>query len=107
MAITNATLIRFSNERARVMADLLGQAYYYSKLFADLWDANNGDVAIPNSASEIVQDGSDVDGRVTVSGADLHNLKARADELVALFEANTNEKLGHVLSVAVNPVKSS
>lgn len=107
MAITNATLIRFSNERARVMADLLGQAYYYSKLFADMWNANNGDVAIPNSAAEIVQDGSDVDGRVRVSGADLHNLKARADELIALYEANTDEKLGHILSVAVNPIRPS
>lgn len=96
----NAEAVRFSNERVRVAADKLAQAYLLAKAVAAEWTANNLGELFP--LADIVVDGSAVDGRHPITGNDATLLMARLNELVADYEANNNAKLNTVLNVAVN-----
>ena len=105
--ITNPEAIRFANERIRPMADALAQAYYSAKLFIDEWDANSMNTLITNTNQDTFIDGSAVDGRHPVTGADARRIYDVASALVLDFEATINTtakaKLKYALEVAVNP----
>jgi hypothetical protein len=100
--ITNAEAVAFCNDKIRPVADKLAQAYYDAKIVVDDWTANSMGTLIPNSASDIVVDGSATDGRHVISGADATTIVTRCMEFVADMEANNNAKLNTILSVAVN-----
>lgn len=54
--ITSATAIRFSNERVRVSADRLAQAYYLADALKDQWDAlGGGQTALNALAAKVRQ----------------------------------------------------
>jgi hypothetical protein len=77
MPITDAQVVRFANERARVVADALTSLDY---LLAG-WQADyaaQGIAAKITAAggSELVADGSDVDGRPRITGNQIVNLHA-------------------------------
>ena len=103
MAITNPQVVKFSNEEARRIADIIHGLYNAAKSFQLEWDANDMGTIIPNDNAEIVQDGSDVDGRGPVSGSNLHGMKAYIDGFVSDLEANSNAKLTVVARISVNP----
>jgi hypothetical protein len=98
--ITNPEAVRFANERLRVAADKLAQAYAFAKLVAAEWNANNLGALFP--LADNVVDGSASDGRHPITGNDATLLMTRLNELVADYEANTNAKLNTILNVAVN-----
>mgnify|MGYP000621713160 CR=1 FL=1 len=100
--ITNAEAVRFCNEKVRVAADRLAQAYYFSKQVQNEWFANSMGSLIPNDASPVI-DGSATDGRHPITGADATNLITRCGELITDYEAAGNAKINTILGVAVNP----
>ncbi len=109
MPITNKEAIKFSNEKLRVVADLMAQLYNIGKSMNDEWTARGLAAVIPDDASQILcdsaygTDGADGDGRPIVTGQDLHNIvRGNAEFFVALLEDNSNERLNMILSVAVN-----
>ena len=100
--ITNAEAIKFANERARVAADKLAQAYYFAVQVSQEWTANSMGSLIPNNVGDTLIDGSATDGRHVISGADVNNVINRLSELIADYEAGGNAKLNTILGVAVN-----
>jgi hypothetical protein len=101
MSITNATAIRFCNEKARVAADKLAQAYYFGKEVLDEWYAQNLGTIIPVNGG-IVEDGAAIDGRSVITGNDVTNVINRISELVTDYEASGKAKLNTINIVAVN-----
>ena len=103
--ITNVEAVRFCNEKVRVAADKLAQAYYFAAAVQQEWFANNLSALITNSAEDNVVDGSASDGRHPITGADATNIITRCSELITDMEANSNAKLNTVLNVSVNPTR--
>lgn len=99
--IVNAEAVRFSNEKIRVAADKLSQAYYFAQQVSQEWTANSMGTLIPNTSDTII-DGAAQDGRHVIVGSDANNIINRCDELVADYEASGNAKLNTILGVAVN-----
>lgn len=113
MPITNPEAVRFCNERVRVVADRLAQAYYFAKSVLDEWNANNyGGTILSNSdPSAVIRDqaspsddvGTGGDGRKVITTNDVHNLINRCSDLVTDHEAGGGAKRNTILNVAVNP----
>lgn len=83
MAITNPEAVKFSNEFARVFADALVTAYDSAVSYRAYWDArSNLSVLFPDNATEIVADGSDIDGRPTMTGQKVQALYVQAGTVV-------------------------
>ena len=103
--ITNPEAVRFCNEKVRVAADRLAQAYYFAKHVQQEWFANSMSSLIPNSGDDDVIDGSATDGRHPITGADATNIITRCGEIVTDMEANSSAKLNTILNVSVNPTR--
>lgn len=101
MAVTNPEVVKFSNERSRPLADLVAGAFQAIMSYAQLWDAKGLGSIIPNDGT-VIADGSDVDGRTPITGADLHQLKALCVDLIGMG-VGENTKIPTVLKIAVNP----
>lgn len=113
MAVTNPTAVAFCNQRVRVAADRVLQAYYFALLVIDEW--NTVEMApgttlaagIPNSGSEEVVDGSETDGRSRIYGDDVSNIVNRCIELRDWVEGGAvliaAGRKGTLDKVAVNP----
>lgn len=101
--ITNPQDVAFCNDRLRVAADKLAQAYYFANATLDVWFANGHSSSIPNNANDTVIDGSLTDGRPILTGQDVHTMMSRISEIVTDYEASGNAKLNTVLAVSVNP----
>lgn len=97
---TNAEAVKFSNEKVRVAANKLVNAYAFAKLVSAEWTANNMGELFP--AGSVVVDGSETDGRHPVTGNDVTLIIVRLNELVADYEAESNAKLNTLLNVATN-----
>lgn len=102
MAVTDVEAVKFANERVRVAADKLAQAYYFAKLVRDEWFANDMASLFPGGGG-IVVDGSASDGRHPVTAEQVTNLITRCDELLTDYQATSNAKLNTILQVSVNP----
>lgn len=103
MAISNAQAVRFSNEGIRPLAETLINAYYHAKQVVQSYyaDPSLGE-AYTAGISEIVADGSEVDGRPVVTGNDALGLITQAANWVSTCEANGNAVLNVLLGCAVN-----
>ena len=101
MPITDPEAVRFSNEKVRTLADDLTAAYYAAVEFANEWDATDMGTKIPNTSDTII-DGSAVDGRHPITGANVNGLKGYSDGLIADLEAGGNTKLNILLAIEVN-----
>ncbi len=105
MDIDNPELIKFSNEKGRICADSLLQAYNTAKQFIEHW--NNLTTAMPNTADEIA-DGSQTsmgisaDGRKSITGEKYHQFKTSCESIITLVESNDNEIKTLLLNIAVN-----
>ena len=103
--ITNASAVRFCNEKVRASANDLAQLYYLAKSVSQEWTANPELAAlIAYNNADLVVDGSAEDGRHPISGVDANNVITRLNEFIADMEASGGAKLNTVLAVAVNPL---
>lgn len=100
--ITDPQAVRFCNERVRVAADKLAQAYNLANQVIDEWTAHGGVALIPNTSDPVI-DGSATDGRPPIVGSDASNIINRLTEIVADFEDSGGAKLNTILAVSVNP----
>ncbi len=100
--ISDPQAVRFCNEKVRVAADKLAQAYNCANQVLDEWTARGGVALVPNSADAVL-DGSATDGRPPITGADTNNIIKRLSELIADYDALSAAKLNTILGVAVNP----
>lgn len=104
MAVTDVQAVRFCNEYARTRADQFAQTYYRTRIAINKWDAEGIAALIPNSASEIIVDGAETDGRAIITGQMVHQLmESYARPWMTDLDANTALKLNILLRLAVNP----
>ncbi len=99
--ITNPEAVRFSNEKARTLANAASAYYYAAVAFLNEWDATNMATKITNTADTII-DGSATDGRSPITGANVTGLKGHVDTMVIDLEANSNTKLNILLQIETN-----
>lgn len=99
--ITNPSAVKFCNERVRVLADQIARVHTTIGLLAAEWEAKGLGDLIPDDAKEIVEDGSSVDGRTPISGADVHQMLSLVKDLLAMG-SGPNTRMPTVLKVAVN-----
>lgn len=69
--ITNVQAVKFCNEHIRPLADTLASAQAQGNSVLAMWDAKGLGALIPNT-TDVVMDGSDVDGRTQITGADVN-----------------------------------
>ena len=98
--ITDPRAVKFSNESARVAADLFARGYYRAKAAVDQVDAQGLEAMFPDAA--IIEDGADVDGRPRITGAHVKGVITAMRALVADMDAADGAKLNAILQVAVN-----
>jgi hypothetical protein len=105
MDIDHPELVKFSNEKGRICADSLLQAYNTAKQFIEHW--NNLSTAMPNLPDEIA-DGSQssmansADGRKSITGEKYNQFKTSCESIISLMESNDNEIKTLLLTIAVN-----
>lgn len=103
--ITDPTAIKFSNERARVAADRMLQFYWFCKQLRVFYLANPTlATLIPNDATAVIMDGSDLDGRNRITGADVQLMLTNLNSLINTLEANSSALLNNFAKISVNPV---
>lgn len=101
MPIQNSDAVLFSNERIRPVADKLSGAYYACKRLVNDWHATGINARFAPGGGKVA-DGSDTDGRITITSDDVLLVVTRAQEFIADYEAGSNAKLNTVLKPAVN-----
>lgn len=99
--ITNPQIIKFANERGRLLADIAESLYHTSKRFQQEWVALVASTPIIPTASPIA-DGSDTDGRKRVTDTHLVNLKSLADSMVTWFETGSPTRIAQLQLISVN-----
>lgn len=114
---TNAQAIAFTNQKARITADLIGTLYQTMLRFQTEWVAENAATNIPNdtnfiadgsSPNQVADNGQTPDGRKPVTDAQINNLKALVDALVTFFQGSvtiggvTNTRIFFVQQVTTN-----
>ena len=88
MPITNPIAIKFSNEKIRVVADLMAQLDNLGGSVLNEWNALGGTSLIPNT-SDVIRDsaspnddvGTGGDGRPVITGIKANNIINRLTEL--------------------------
>lgn len=100
-AITDGSAVAFSNQKIRVMADLMYSNYQTAKSLLAEWNARSMSSLIVNT-TDLIVDGSPADGRTQITGAQATNIVTRAQEIITDYEATSNAKLNTVAVVSVN-----
>lgn len=93
--------VAFCNTKVRVVADEFVSSYWTAKHLLALIEAEGLVALIPNTA-DLVEDGSAIDGRSPISGAQIQGLFTAAQSVVSFAEANSSEVLNLMLAVSVN-----
>lgn len=104
---SNPQVIKFANEKIRVAADQLYQAYYFAKQV--LLEYNAGDIGtkIENAgAGEMLSDGSATDGRTRLTGGDIYNMVTALQEFVDYVEGGTVTQADRTTVIAKPHVRS-
>lgn len=99
MPIDSPQAVKFSNEKIRVAANKLAQAYIFANGVIDEWNALGGVSLVPNN-SQTISDSAVTDGRPIITGAMANNIVNRLKEMIADFEAGGKAKLNTILQVA-------
>ena len=87
--ITDPVAVTFCNESIRPLCDRLVTAYYALERLKSEWLAAGLQTSIPNDASALI-DGAPGDGRVGLTGADIHAVKTIALAFLGVFATNAN-----------------
>lgn len=99
--IETAAIVRWSNEQARVYADVAVSNYYTAKKMVDYFDANDLGAAFKETDGKIL-DGSEQDGRPVMTAEKAFRVMDNARALIADLEADDKAKLKQLLGVSVN-----
>jgi hypothetical protein len=100
--ITDPQSITFSNSQLRPTADrLAGSVLDIQSLLAQ-WNSKNLAATITNT-DDVIEDGSAVDGRTQLTGADENTFIAGLAQIQAILQANNNALLNNLFKIAVNP----
>ena len=87
--INDAQVIRWANERSRSIADRLAELSAAMSAYQSDYAAQGiAAKIVAAGASNLVADGSDVDGRPQISGTQIVNLKAAIDAIVNAMATN-------------------
>lgn len=101
--ITDPNAVRFCNEQIRTLADKIPAMYsillHHSRLFTDTPELSSQFA----DGKVIIDDGSSVDGRRSITGGDVQALEAAVSSFVEQLEANDRALLKLALKIAVNP----
>jgi len=101
--ITNPQVIRFCNEKARVLADLIETTRRTAEQFAiDIVPEFEGHTS-GNVNADVVVDGAETDGRQIVTKGGIGGLKYVAEQLVTCLTTDDRESLVAVVSVNGTP----
>jgi lipid-binding SYLF domain-containing protein len=100
--ITNPEVVKFANEKIRVMADMQVAHYRTAKQFKAAWDAAGLSAIFAVSNADVVVDGAATDGRHTMTSFDANNTYNRAVDTINEYEASANTKLNQANAIAVN-----
>jgi len=89
--ITDVQVVKFSNERARTLADKMTALYADLVAYANDYAAQGiaAKIAAAGAANN-VGDGADVDGRPIITGTSLVNFKAATLQLQTSYETNVS-----------------
>jgi hypothetical protein len=101
MPNTNPQAIAFANAKARVFADALLSACETAEQFDADYAALSGDTLFPNDA-ELINDGSETDGRPRVQNQWVRALRTIAIDLKAFAAANSPTRETRLRQIAVN-----
>ncbi len=101
--ITNAQAVRFVNEQARPMADLIEKARRTAEQFAINVVAFEADTS-GNANGDVVIDGAATDGRPLCTKQKIAELKYVAEQMVAALTADNREELVHGLVTNGQPI---
>lgn len=103
MPNTNPQAIRIANEKLRPAADRFGQLYNSLKALQAEAQAEGWPALFAGGASNVLSDGSDVDGRTPVTDADISGLITMASAFITWMEASSNANRNLALKIAVSP----
>lgn len=99
--ITNPQAVKFCNEKVRVLADSLLQAIATARQFDSDYGAISGDTLFPNT-SDLIADGSDVDGRSRVQAQVVRAIRTQAQDLLTWAATGNPTRETRLRSIAVN-----
>jgi hypothetical protein len=103
---TDPQVVKWSNERARVLADGIERLRYAVVAYQADYVAQAISAKITAAgASERIADGSDVDGRSIVIGTQLINLKAAVDKLVTNLTADLVSGVGTTVAAIADGIQ--
>lgn len=90
------------NRKIRPLADRLGQLYNLTKALQAEAQAE-GWVGLFPSSAEVIEDGSDNDGRMPITFADVASFITDITTFISDMEASSNARRNRALKIAVNP----
>ena len=103
MPNTNPQAIVIANTKIRPLADLLAKLYNRIKSAQIEFTAEDWGTLFPND-SEIIVDGSAVDGRTPITNAEVRTfMLTDAVAVLTPLEASSNAGRNRVFKIAVNP----
>lgn len=101
--ITRPQAVKFANEKARVFADLVERTRRTAQQFlVDVVAFESGTAG--NADADVINDGSDVDGRNRVTKGNVAQLKFVAEQLVAALTIDDRQQIVARWSVNGQPV---
>lgn len=101
--ITDPSAVLFCNSQVRAGADKTMQFYWWMKALKVEYMANpNLATLLPNDSSLVI-DGSAVDGRTPITGADVQTFLTNVNTFLTSLEANSSAILNNFAKISVNP----
>ncbi len=102
--ITDAQAVRFANENARTIADLIGKLDRTLDQFAlnvvrDFEAKTSG-----NTSGEVIDDGADEDGRNAVTKNNVAQLKFVCEQLKACLDTDDRRAIVNTWAVNTQPI---
>lgn len=104
---SNAQLVAWSNNRVRPLANSIYSLIYNINMYVTDY-GTQGIAALINQvgASEIIQDGSDQDGRPQITGTMILNLQAAMTALQTQLETTLVGGVGTTTQAIVSPIST-
>ncbi len=100
--ITNPIAVTFANTELRRFNDHTLANYRTAKQLSIDYTAKGISAILGATGTDVIVDGAATDGRAPMTVANVNNIMARANEIVADYEANTNIKINQAAAVSVN-----
>jgi hypothetical protein len=99
--MSSPQVVKFCNERIRPCADTIARVAVQVSAIVQEWQAKGLVDQIPDDAT-VIDDGAATDGRTPITGHDVRQMIALAEDLVAMATGQ-NTRMPTVIKVAVNP----